>query len=204
MTESSQQGHESLTEAIHAVQADMPKLQKGAINPHFQSRYVSLDTLMAEVLPVLNRHGLIWLTMPCRDTTGEPALGYKLQLVSTREEVGAVMPLLMARDDPQGQGSAITYARRYALMALLGLVADVDDDGNAATEARRRQRQARDTPTHLTDEQIETMKTRIQEAGFVVSEVVQQLGIVDLRHATVGEGRRVRDFLIKEVSGDVL
>lgn len=43
------------------------------------------------------------------------------------------MPLVLQKQDPQGQGSGITYARRYAAMAILGLVADEDDDGNAAT-----------------------------------------------------------------------
>jgi hypothetical protein len=43
------------------------------------------------------------------------------------------MRLYLVKDDPQGQGSAVTYARRYSYMSVLGLVADVDDDGNAAS-----------------------------------------------------------------------
>jgi hypothetical protein len=43
------------------------------------------------------------------------------------------MPLLLTKEDPQGQGSAITYARRYALCAVLNLVGDDDDDGNGAS-----------------------------------------------------------------------
>jgi hypothetical protein len=46
------------------------------------------------------------------------------------------MLLCAAKRDPQGQGAAITYARRFAYMSVLGLVADKDDDGNAATRAR--------------------------------------------------------------------
>jgi hypothetical protein len=52
------------------------------------------------------------------------------------------MPLLLAKSDPQGQGSAITYARRYALMAVLGLVADEDDDGNKASAAKPKPKRA--------------------------------------------------------------
>ena len=44
------------------------------------------------------------------------------------------MRLVMSRDDAQGYGSAMTYARRYAIMGMLGLVADADDDGNAASK----------------------------------------------------------------------
>lgn len=48
------------------------------------------------------------------------------------------MPLMLAKDDPQGQGSAITYARRYSLMAMLSLVADVDDDAQSTRSAPTR------------------------------------------------------------------
>lgn len=128
--------------ALLAAQRDMPELQKNAINPHFRSKYISLDSLMEQVLPVLNRHGLVLLQWPTaldRRTTKdgeiqlgtEPALRTKLLHAESGEAFEDVMPLILGKNDPQGQGSAITYARRYALMSILGLVADQDDDANA-------------------------------------------------------------------------
>jgi hypothetical protein len=122
----------TLLEAILAVQRAAPKLQKNAINPHFKSRFISLDTLMGEVMPLVNGQDLVWLTLPGRDEHG-PTLDYQLIHAPSGEKLDGRMSLMLAKADPQGQGSAITYARRYSLMAVLGLVADEDDDGNSAS-----------------------------------------------------------------------
>lgn len=124
-----------LTQALLAVQAELPKLQKTKINPAFRSKYVPLEELHEEVMPLLHAHGLVWLTMPAslNDTDPTPGLAYHIIHAESGEGTGGWMPLVLAKNDPQGQGSAITYARRYALMAVLGLVADNDDDGNAAS-----------------------------------------------------------------------
>lgn len=125
---------DTLVAALHAFQAQAPTLQKDKINPAFRSKYLSLDGLMEQVLPALNAQGLVWVTMPGAGQDGEPALDYRLIHVSSGEEITGVMPLMLAKRDPQGQGSALTYARRYSLMAVLGLVADEDDDGNHASQ----------------------------------------------------------------------
>lgn len=127
--------HAGLMDALLAAQAEAPKIQKDALNPHFKSKYMSLDTIIGEVGPVLSKHGLIWVTLPCRDEKGEPALRYRMIHAASKEELGDTIPLLLSKADPQGQGSAITYARRYSLVALLNLVADEDDDGNGASPA---------------------------------------------------------------------
>jgi len=138
----------TLAEALLAFQSEAPSLQKNAVNPHFKNSYISLDELMESVLPVLNKHGLVVLQFPTaleRDTQkfddggsrvvlGEiPALRTKIIHAPSGESMEDVMPLMVAKSDPQGQGSAITYARRYSLMSVLGLVADNDDDGEAAS-----------------------------------------------------------------------
>jgi hypothetical protein len=121
-----------LTQAILAVQSEAPTLPKDKTNPHFNSRFAGLDTITEKIGPILQKNGLIWLTFPGRDEDGHLALRYSLVHAETGEEVGDTMPLLLGKDDMQGLGSAVTYARRYALCAVLGLVADEDDDGAAA------------------------------------------------------------------------
>lgn len=125
-----------LEQALLAAQGDMPHLQRDAINPHFKSKFISLDTLMENVLPVLNKHGLVLLQLPTT-VDGQPALRTRLVHAESGEGLEDTMLLMAAKDDPQGQGSAITYARRYSLMSTLGLVADEDDDGNKATAAKQ-------------------------------------------------------------------
>ncbi len=123
----------SIHKALLKVQAGLPELQKTATN-HFKSRYVPLDTVVEKVLAVLNRNGITLVQLPATDQAG-PVLTTVLTHAESGETISTSMPLMMAKPDPQGQGSAITYARRYSLMAMLGLVADEDDDGHKATSS---------------------------------------------------------------------
>lgn len=123
----------SLHEALLKAQKEVPGLQKNAINPHFGNSYISLDTLMEQVLPVLQENDLL-LTQPPTEVDGGPALLTRITHVPTGESVEATMPLVLDKQNAQGLGSALTYARRYALMSWLGLVADVDDDANKASQ----------------------------------------------------------------------
>ena len=132
------QAHASLAEALTAFQAEVPKLPKDATNPHFRSKFTPLDTMVELTTPLLVKHGLSWSALPCFGPNGEPALRYQLSHGASGQELGSMMPLLVTKNDPQGMGSALTYARRYSLAAVLNLVSDDDDDGNRA----QRQEQA--------------------------------------------------------------
>lgn len=110
----------------------MPGLQKNAINPHFGNRYISLESLMEQVLPILQENDLL-LTQAPTEIDGGPALLTRFTHVPSGESAEATMPLILDRQNAQGFGSALTYARRYALMAWLSLVADEDDDANSAS-----------------------------------------------------------------------
>lgn len=122
-----------LLDAVLAVQAEVTTLPKDKINPAYRgSKYTPLDTIVEIVGPLLNKHGLVWMTKPCRDEDGAPALSYVLAHAPSGEREEGTMPLLLDKTNAQGQGSAITYARRYSLCAVLNLVADDDDDGNDA------------------------------------------------------------------------
>ena len=126
---------DTLAKALHAVQKEAPKLQKDSINPHFKNKYVGLDSLVPVVLPIANKHGLVILQPPST-VDGAPALTTRLIHAASGESIEYTMPLLLDKQNSQGLGSAITYARRYSLMAVLGLVADEDDDGQAASRTQ--------------------------------------------------------------------
>lgn len=105
------------------------------MNPHYKNKYVSLEKLMEIVMPILHANDVVLLQLP---TTYDdrPALKTKLLHVPSGDAIEDTMFLMLDKDNPQGQGSAITYARRYALMSTLGLVADEDDDGEKATRKK--------------------------------------------------------------------
>jgi ERF superfamily len=132
-------------DALLAFQAEAPALQKTKINPAFggKSKYVPLEDLIAEITPVLTTHGLVWVTMP-GELGGEPVLRYSLTHAASRESIDGTM-LLRSKGTPQDQGSAITYARRYSMMAVLNLAGNEDDDGQRASRPPRRPA-ARKTP----------------------------------------------------------
>jgi ERF superfamily len=119
--------------ALLEVQSEAPAIQKKAINPFFKSKYVSLDSLLAEILPLLNKHGVVLSQLPTHLEGVGPGLRTILLHAESDTRLEDVMPLALEPGaNPQSQGSAITYARRYMLMAMLGLIADEDQDGNGA------------------------------------------------------------------------
>jgi hypothetical protein len=124
-----------LASALVAAQGEFAAIPKTADNPFFKSKYADLATVVSHTQPILAKHGLAVAQFPTT-LDGEPALRTHL-LHSSGQSLCDTMKLFAAKHDPQGQGAAITYARRFAYMSVLGLVADDDDDGNKATRAKR-------------------------------------------------------------------
>ena len=126
-----------LTQALLAFQRDAPAIAKDAVNPHFRNKFASLENVMETVRPLLNANGLVLMQFPTVMESGDGAtqqgaLRTTIVHAESGEAVEDIMLLHAPKDDPQGQGSALTYARRYAILSILGLVADEDDDGNKA------------------------------------------------------------------------
>jgi hypothetical protein len=109
----------ALVAGLLEVQAEVPQLQD-AVNPHFSNKYISLDWLMPTILPSLQKHGLLLAQSPS-NIDGQPAVRTELIHVASGELIEETMPLILDDNNMQGQGSAITYARRYAAISLLCL-----------------------------------------------------------------------------------
>lgn len=155
--------HKSLLAALVAVQQECPTLPKDAVNPHYRSKFTPLDTIVETVGPLLAKHGLTWSTFPTRDEHG-PALRYVLGHATSGETIEDTMPLLLSKQDPQAQGSAITYARRYSICSVLNLVADEDEDGNAARKTPAKAA-APPVPKPLGAESLVKVLKAVEEAG---------------------------------------
>lgn len=137
-----------LAAALVAAQAEIKAVAKDSTNPHFGSKFASLDTIIGATRPTLTKHGLAIVqgaTTPHTDETGRvTAFTVETRLVHSSGEWlenQAVMPV--GKADPQGAGGALTYGRRYGLSALLSLATDEDDDGNAATPRQSAQPERR-------------------------------------------------------------
>jgi hypothetical protein len=136
-----------LAPALVALQADLKPVAKTATNPFFKSKYAPLTEVMESIQPLLAKHKLA-VSQFVTHLNGASALRTIL-IHESGQLLQDIQPLLLVKQDPQGQGSAITYARRYGVMAVLGLVADEDDDGNAAS-----------TPAPKNDEPIQDVLNR--------------------------------------------
>lgn len=121
-----------LAKALAAAQAEMKPAAKDANNPHFKSKYADLEAVN-EAARVLANHGIAIMCVP--DGWSEGRIVIRAMLVHESGELmeGRLeMPVAQA-NNPQAVGSALTYARRYAVSALAN-IATSDDDGNAATD----------------------------------------------------------------------
>ena len=116
---------------VKAQKAFGPAL-KTSTNPHFKSSYADLAACVEAVIEGLNNNGVM-LMQQCHESDN----GVTVETVFVHES-GETMSagklhVPAAKQDPQGYGSALTYARRYSLMAACG-IAPEDDDGNAASK----------------------------------------------------------------------
>jgi hypothetical protein len=113
----------------------MPAVGKDSVNPHFRSKYTSLDSLIAATRGPLNEAGLAITQFPALNGLNQPVLRTVITHGPSGEEISSDLPLLIARQDMQNLGSALTYARRYAWAAMLGIAAEEDTDGEPAAPA---------------------------------------------------------------------
>ncbi len=131
-----------LSAALVAAQAQIKGVAKNSTNPHFKSKYASLDDIVAAVRPVLASHKLAIVQGACDPIIdhGGSLEGFSVETMLVHESGewianAAIVPL--TKVDAQGAGGAMTYGRRYGLSALLSLATDEDDDGNVASTPRQ-------------------------------------------------------------------
>lgn len=130
-----------ISQLIKARTAIQPPKKEGT-NPHFRSKYVTLEGCIEAVTQPLANHGFFLTQCISNPDEGRPAVSTILRHEDNPDwELRSDVPLVLGKQDMQGLGSAITYARRYGIMSLLNLPAD-DDDGNGASGSPKSAAQA--------------------------------------------------------------
>jgi len=122
----------SLIKALSEANAEISNPKNTAMNPFFKKKYAPLDGILTQIRPILTKHGLVIIQNVSTDdrfvsietgiyhTSGQFIISDKLQMSADKATA-------------QGQGSAITYGRRYQLSALLNIASEDDDDANHAS-----------------------------------------------------------------------
>lgn len=145
--------------ALASAQAEIGGAAKTGTNPHFRSKYADLASVWAAVQAALPKHGLSVSQFAVSEdpeiVTVITVLGHK-----SGQWMRGALSMRPVKADPQGIGSAITYARRYALAAVAG-VAPEDDDANAASHAPNTQA----APAKITERQLSELRDLCADTG---------------------------------------
>lgn len=164
----------NLIAALAQFQSQAVNPPKNATNPHFRSKYADLASILDAVRRPLSEAGLAITQLVIEREKG-PSL-VTLLFHKSGESISSELALRAKGNDPQSIGSALTYARRYALQTILGLAAEDDDDGNGANgkatekQQNRREQPRREEPKteapqqapRITAEQIDAIKRRFE------------------------------------------
>lgn len=133
----------TIDEALFALQGLLRGVKKDSKNPHFKSNYASLEQVTDTIRPHMQELGIYWLQMPGKIVDGSIQVTTRITHAESRENIEFTMEIPLAKRDPQGAGSSLTYAMRYSLMAALGLP-PTDDDAETAIDRGNE----RDASTH--------------------------------------------------------
>ena len=174
----------NIASALVKAQRGFAPALKTSTNPHFRSKYVDLAGCVEAVVDSLNAAGIALIQRTSQDDTGVTVETVFVHESGEMLECGK-LHVPAAKQDPQGYGSALTYARRYSLMAACG-IAPEDDDGNAASKVK-----VSATKTDLVSSNrmsvIADVAAAINErmsANDVIGAVEEYAGITDIEEKT--------------------
>lgn len=192
-----------LASALISFNSEVSKIAKDAANPFHKNKYATLDQIIDEVRPILNKNKLAIM----QNVSGEEGtMTVKTLLLHESgewmESTGTTLKL--AKNDPQGAGAGITYARRYDLCAFLSLNTGDDDDGNSASGLDGKRKNA--NTDLITQQQVGELKTKLYELASLRKESPRQayddLGIkgdiTQLNKKQADAAIKKVDVLIKE------
>jgi hypothetical protein len=129
-----------IASALVKAQKEFGPALKSSSNPHFKSRYADLAACVEAVIDALNANGI--MLMQQNSECGDGVIVETVFIHESGETLSSgKLHVPAAKHDPQGYGSALTYARRYSLMAACG-IAPEDDDGNHAVRGTNNEDQA--------------------------------------------------------------
>ena len=138
-----------LAVALAKAQSENGIVIKDAANPFFKSKYATLASVWEAVRPALTKNGLSVIQMPSHDEHGYYV--ETMMIHGSGQWIKNRTYMKVVKDDPQGVGSLISYARRYALQAMT-MVCPEDDDGEVARGRTQNTQQHTPTPTKVEPE----------------------------------------------------
>jgi len=167
-----------LAAALAKAQGQMGGAKKDSANPFFKSSYADLSSVVEAIKKPFSDNGLSYTQLTDYDDTEAVIIVTRL-MHSSGQWIEGRLRMKPAKNDPQGIGSTITYARRYALQSLAGVPAE-DDDGNAGTHGSSGATLRIPAKPSLSQEQRATLDALIYEVGADVPKLLAHFKVGDL------------------------
>ena len=179
-----------IAKALVNVQQSMKPAIKSSTNPHFKSRYSDIYSVWEAIREPLTSNGItVWQDV----TTGDKTVSVSTHVIHVSGQWIEFGPLTipLIKYDAQGIGSAISYAKRYALSAALGVVScDEDDDGNdsikyvpAPKETEAENKTYTKKQEYLSEEQIQIINNMIGDNGNLLDWFVNKLSNLKIENS---------------------
>lgn len=173
----------TIAAAFVAAQKDFNPAIKDATNPHFRSKYADLAACVNAVIDALNANGIALI-----QKTHESDNGVIVETVFVHESGETMdcgrLQVPADKQNPQGYGAALTYARRYSLMASCG-IAPEDDDGNSASKP-------------VSDQQAANIQALAEEVGVPLDRICEKLSVSSIDKIPAAQYQSVINKLQKQ------
>lgn len=196
-----------LAKAFAKTQQELKQPLKDAENPYFRSTYVPLENVAESITEAATKNGLSFSQEPSFDD-GMVTVTTLIMHNSGEWIEYAPLKLKPVKNDPQAYGSAITYAKRYALSAIFGITSDKDDDGNEAAQAQKPQRQQKTARTAQTKQYISAEKVKQYENdvqalikatgkndGSIMGALLKHVNATMIKNITVDKANDAETFI---------
>lgn len=182
------QSKSAMTDALVKAQSEMSHAVLDQVNPHFKSKFASLKSVIDAVKPALNNNGIAFVQEAVQ-VDGMTYIETVLYGHGETLRTGPV-PVVADKQNAQGFGSGMTYAKRYSLSMALGVSAESDDDGNAASKAPPKKRGQ------------SVLRTVIEEEGIQVDHAKRDQYATALVNSVQQEDEAGMNELIEELNTD--
>jgi hypothetical protein len=191
-----------IADALAAVQSEIESItaEKTGQLGHRTYKYADLNAHLEQVRSILPKHGIAIVQRPL-PSDGETVKLETLLLHKSDEWIGSEISIKSANTTAQAIGSAITYARRYSLAAMLGLSVDDDDDGKAASVSAGPAKTTIDTTekiNYVTKKRIIHVCENLDWSPEKLSEVLNSQGVAKLDDMQQGDAQELAGILEKK------
>ncbi len=165
--------------ALHKAQGHMGAAKKDSVNPFFKSKYSDLSSVMQAISLPFYDNGLSF-TQAAEAKDGIVSVTTRIMHISG-QWIQSITDLPTAKRDAQAYGSALTYAKRYGLQALCGVPSD-DDDGQSATAAVRKEKEAQEKLLFTENNELLDVYKKSLESSSSIDELVKYWREIPKQH----------------------